>query len=153
MSFSDRFSFARLWAMIVKEFIQMARDRLTFAMILGIPLIQLTVYGYVINTDPRHIHRRFILAQIPHEAVHAPRIRPVGLNRHGMETQFRNQPLRDLGPDGIKFVRAVRGLADKNDPGISASFNHGVVVGGSACEWLGGISNSLDFVVHAVSIG
>jgi ABC-2 type transport system permease protein len=62
MSFSDRFSFARLWAMIVKEFIQMARDRLTFTMILGIPLFQLTVYGFVINTDPRHMPTAVILA-------------------------------------------------------------------------------------------
>jgi ABC-2 type transport system permease protein len=62
MSFSDRFSFARLWAMIVKEFIQMARDRLTFAMILGIPVMQLTVFGFVINTDPRHMPAAVLLA-------------------------------------------------------------------------------------------
>jgi len=62
MSFSDRFSFARLWAMIVKEFIQMARDRLTFAMILGIPVMQLMVFGFVINTDPRHMPAAVLLA-------------------------------------------------------------------------------------------
>jgi len=62
MSFSNRFSFARLWAMIVKEFIQMARDRLTFAMILGIPVMQLTVFGFVINTDPRHMPAAVLLA-------------------------------------------------------------------------------------------
>jgi ABC-2 type transport system permease protein len=62
MSFSDRFSLARLWAMIVKEFIQMARDRLTFAMILGIPVMQLTVFGFVINTDPRHMPAAVLLA-------------------------------------------------------------------------------------------
>lgn len=67
MSFSDRFSFARLWAMIVKEFIQMARDRLTFAMILGIPVMQLTVFGFVINTDPRHMPAAVLLADTgPH---------------------------------------------------------------------------------------
>ena len=42
----------RLWAMIVKEFIQMRRDRLTFAMIIGIPIMQLMLFGYAINTDP-----------------------------------------------------------------------------------------------------
>lgn len=62
MSISDRFSLARLWAMIVKEFIQMARDRLTFAMILGIPVMQLTVFGFVINTDPRHMPAAVLLA-------------------------------------------------------------------------------------------
>ncbi|MFM8984394.1 MAG: ABC transporter permease, partial [Spartobacteria bacterium] len=62
MSFSGRFSLARLWAMIVKEFIQMARDRLTFAMILGIPVMQLTVFGFVITTDPRHMPAAVLLA-------------------------------------------------------------------------------------------
>jgi len=47
------FSFARLIAVFYKEFIQMRRDRLTFAMMVGIPLIQLTLFGYAINTDPK----------------------------------------------------------------------------------------------------
>jgi ABC-2 type transport system permease protein len=50
-----QFSPRRLWAIIVKEFTQMRRDRLTFAMMLGIPLIQLTLFGYAINADPRHL--------------------------------------------------------------------------------------------------
>lgn len=45
----------RLWAMILKEFIQMRRDRLTFAMMVGIPLIQLILFGFAINSDPRHL--------------------------------------------------------------------------------------------------
>lgn len=48
--------------MVVKEFIQMARDRMTFAMILGIPLLQLLVFGYVVNTDPRHMPAAALLA-------------------------------------------------------------------------------------------
>jgi len=48
-------SLARLWGIVVKEFVQMRRDRLTFAMILGIPIIQLTLFGYAINADPRHL--------------------------------------------------------------------------------------------------
>lgn len=50
-----RLSWHRLAAMVVKEFIQMRRDRLTFAMMVGIPLIQLTLFGYAINSDPRHL--------------------------------------------------------------------------------------------------
>jgi len=50
-----RLSWHRLVAMVVKEFIQMRRDRLTFAMMVGIPLIQLTLFGYAINSDPRHL--------------------------------------------------------------------------------------------------
>ena len=53
---NDRwFSFSRLFAVIAKEFIQMRRDRLTFAMMVGIPLMQLTLFGYAINTDPKHL--------------------------------------------------------------------------------------------------
>lgn len=49
------FSWRRTLAMITKEFFQMRRDRLTFAMIIGIPLIQLTLFGYAINTNPHNL--------------------------------------------------------------------------------------------------
>ncbi|WP_041795284.1 ABC transporter permease [Pararhodospirillum photometricum] len=48
-------SFGRLWAVLLKEFIQMKRDRLTFAMMIGIPVMQLFLFGYAINTDPKHL--------------------------------------------------------------------------------------------------
>ncbi len=50
-----RFSFHRLWAIVLKEFIQMKRDRVTFAMMVGIPLMQLTLFGFAINSDPKHL--------------------------------------------------------------------------------------------------
>lgn len=50
-----RFSWSRFWSITVKEFIQMRRDRLTFAMMIGIPIIQLILFGYAINTDPKHL--------------------------------------------------------------------------------------------------
>ena len=49
------FSLARFLALAQKEFIQMRRDRLTFAMMVGIPLIQLVLFGYAINSDPKHL--------------------------------------------------------------------------------------------------
>lgn len=49
------FSRARFLAMLAKEFIQMRRDRVTFAMMVGIPIMQLLLFGYAINTDPRHL--------------------------------------------------------------------------------------------------
>jgi len=49
------FSVRRFVAMVRKEFVQMRRDRLTFAMMIGIPLIQLILFGYAINSDPRHL--------------------------------------------------------------------------------------------------
>jgi ABC-2 type transport system permease protein len=48
-----RFSLARMWAVFIKEFQQMLRDRLTFAMAVGIPVLQLILFGYAINTDPK----------------------------------------------------------------------------------------------------
>jgi ABC-2 type transport system permease protein len=57
-----KFSFQRLLGIVSKEFLQMRRDRLTFAMMLGIPLIQLTLFGYAINSDPRHLPAAVLLA-------------------------------------------------------------------------------------------
>ncbi len=44
---------ARLAAMIVKETLQLRRDRLTFAMMFGMPIMQLMLFGYAINNDPK----------------------------------------------------------------------------------------------------
>ena len=52
---SRAFSLARAVAVLRKEFTQMRRDRLTFAMMIGVPLIQLLLFGFAINTDPRHL--------------------------------------------------------------------------------------------------
>lgn len=54
-------SWARFWAVVVKEFIQMRRDRLTFAMMVGIPLIQLVLFGFAINMDPKHLPTALVL--------------------------------------------------------------------------------------------
>ncbi len=50
---SARFSLARVWAVLIKEFQQMMRDRLTFAMAIGVPIMQLVLFGYAINNDPK----------------------------------------------------------------------------------------------------
>jgi len=49
------FSFHRFLAIVVKEFIQMRRDRLTFGMMIGIPVMQLILFGYAINFDPKDL--------------------------------------------------------------------------------------------------
>jgi len=51
----DAFSLERVAAVLVKEFIQLTRDRITYAMILIVPLVQLLLFGYAINNDPRHL--------------------------------------------------------------------------------------------------
>jgi ABC-2 type transport system permease protein len=45
----------RMWAMVVKEFVQMQRDRMTFATMIFVPILQLTLFGYAINTDPKQL--------------------------------------------------------------------------------------------------
>lgn len=47
------FSWPRFVAVLLKEFVQMKRDRLTFGMIVGVPIIQLILFGFAINTDPK----------------------------------------------------------------------------------------------------
>jgi ABC-2 type transport system permease protein len=48
-------SASRIAAVMIKEFTQLRRDRITYAMILIMPLMQLLLFGYAINTDPRHL--------------------------------------------------------------------------------------------------
>jgi ABC-2 type transport system permease protein len=52
----------RISAVLLKEVIQMRRDRLTFAMIVGIPIIQLVLFGYAINSDPKLLPTAMVVA-------------------------------------------------------------------------------------------
>lgn len=52
---SKYFSWSRVNAMMIKEFIQMLRDRMTLAMMVAIPLLQLMLFGFAINTNPKHL--------------------------------------------------------------------------------------------------
>jgi ABC-2 type transport system permease protein len=49
------FSLTRWWSVVLKEFLQLRRDRVTFAMIVGVPIVQLSLFGFAINTDPKHL--------------------------------------------------------------------------------------------------
>jgi ABC-2 type transport system permease protein len=49
----SRFSLARIWAILLKELLQMRRDRLTVGMVVGLPLAQLFMFGYAINLNPK----------------------------------------------------------------------------------------------------
>src|SRR6516165_384789 len=50
-----RASLDRLYAVFIKELIQLRRDRLTFATMIMIPVIQLVLFGFAINSDPKHL--------------------------------------------------------------------------------------------------
>jgi ABC-2 type transport system permease protein len=57
-----RISAGRLMAVMVKEFIQMRRDRLTFAMMVGVPILQLILFGFAINSDPKALPTALLVA-------------------------------------------------------------------------------------------
>ncbi len=56
------FSWSRFIAVLLKEFVQMKRDRLTFGMIVGIPILQLILFGFAINTDPKGLPAALVSA-------------------------------------------------------------------------------------------
>ncbi len=55
--------FSRFWAMLVKEFLQLRRDRVTLATMITVPLMQLLLFGYAINTTPRHLPTAVMLQE------------------------------------------------------------------------------------------
>jgi ABC-2 type transport system permease protein len=55
------FSINRWWSVVQKEFLQLRRDRITFAMIVMIPIIQLGLFGFAINSDPKHLATALIV--------------------------------------------------------------------------------------------
>ncbi|MDB5839148.1 MAG: hypothetical protein JWQ23_1100 [Herminiimonas sp.] len=55
-------NWSRFLAILIKEFRQIRRDRLTFAMMVGVPVMQLILFGYAINTDPRQLPMAAVIA-------------------------------------------------------------------------------------------
>ncbi len=116
------FSLSRFLAVLIKEFVQMRRDRVTFAMMVGIPIMQLLLFGYAINSDPRHLPTlvemndsgpvtRALLAAMETSTYfdfqgrrHRPRgRRPGAPRRHGQ--------LRRRHPAGLRTRRGARARA------------------------------------------
>jgi ABC-2 type transport system permease protein len=89
------FSLSRLWAMVVKEFVQMRRDRLTFGMTIGFPLIQLVLFGFAINSDPKHLPTAVLLAD------------------HGPQGRTVLQAMQNS--EYFEFVRQVRTESEAHD--------------------------------------
>jgi ABC-2 type transport system permease protein len=57
------FSLGRFAAVFMKEFVQMRRDRITFGMMIGVPMMQLVLFGYAINSDPKHLPAALIMGE------------------------------------------------------------------------------------------
>ncbi|HEY6353919.1 MAG TPA: ABC transporter permease [Burkholderiaceae bacterium] len=58
-----RFSLTRWWGIVRKEFLQLKRDRITFGMVVGMPIIQLILFGYAINTDPKNLPTAVVISE------------------------------------------------------------------------------------------
>jgi ABC-2 type transport system permease protein len=95
MSRQYEFSVRRFWAIVVKEFVQMRRDRLTFGMMIGIPLIQLVLFGFAINADPKHLPAGVLLAD------------------HGPQGRTLLEAIRNSGY--FDFVRQIPTEAEANE--------------------------------------
>jgi len=98
-------SFHRLWAVVLKEFIQMKRDRVTFGMMIGIPLMQLMMFGFAINSDPRHLPTAVHLADtgpFARTLVQALRTSDYFQIVHEAESEAETQRLLQLGE--VQFV-------------------------------------------------
>ena len=57
-----KLSISRWWAIVTKELLQLRRDRITFGMVVGMPIIQLILFGYAINTDPKNLRTAVVIS-------------------------------------------------------------------------------------------
>jgi ABC-2 type transport system permease protein len=57
------FSIRRFFAVFMKEFVQMRRDRITFGMMIGVPMMQLVLFGYAINSDPKNLPAALVMGE------------------------------------------------------------------------------------------
>ncbi len=89
------FSPARFGAMVSKEFTQMRRDRVTFAMMIGIPLLQLILFGYAINSDPKQL--------------------PTAILDNDRSVFSRDMAAAMKNSDYFKFTKEIRSEAEADD--------------------------------------
>ncbi|MDA1029298.1 MAG: ABC transporter permease [Bacteroidetes bacterium] len=172
---STRASISRIWAVWLKELIQMRRDRLTFGMMLGIPIIQLILFGYAINSDPKHLPTAIIIEE------QTPIVRSIlqGLENSGyydivLQTFDPEEGNRLLVSGKVAFVitiptgfteRLVRGErpqifieADASDPSASSNAigRARLIIASSlkrelagSLDYLAPVPEPYDLVIHA----
>ncbi len=165
----------RFFAVVLKEFIQMRRDRLTFAMVVGIPIMQLVLFGFAINSDPRHLPTAVLVQDpglIARSLVQAMRTSDYFAFDQEVATEEEAQALIERGD--VQFVlhipvdftrELLRGerpqlllLADGSDPsatsnalGAARQILENVLarelVGSN--QWLRPEASSVELIVHA----
>ena len=132
------FSLDRFRAVAGKEFVQMRRDRLTFAMMLGIPLLQILLFGYAINSDPKHLPTAVLSGDnSPFSRAVVTAMQASGYFRVTLHASSREQVRRlldtgqvqfavtfpqDFGKDLVRGERPVLLVeADATDPGATSN--------------------------------
>lgn len=128
----------RIWAVFMKELVQMRRDRLTFGMMLGIPIIQLLLFGYAINSDPKDLPTAVLVEeQTPLVRTLLQALETSGYYRFVLQTDDPRESSDLLARGEVAFVvtfragfteRFVRGErpqilieADASDPSASSN--------------------------------
>ena len=102
------FSLFRFRAMVYKEFVQMRRDRVTFAMMLGIPILQLILFGFAINSDPKQLPAAVLLADHgPHGRTLLEAIRNSGYYRFVREVKTEAEGQELLARGDVLFVVSI----------------------------------------------
>lgn len=131
------FSLRRLIAIIIKELIQMRRDRVTFAMMLGIPLLQLVLFGYAINLDPKGLPAALVTSsQDQYTRAMVTAMENTGYYRFEHQVSSAQEAERLLKAGTVSFVvtipsdfahRVIRGdhpqillEADATDPSVAS---------------------------------
>ncbi len=102
------FSFGRFVALMMKEFIQMRRDRLTFAMMIGVPILQLVLFGFAINGDPKNLPTAILSADnsvFARSFVSA--LRNSGYFRIAREAVSEAEAARLLDTGAVQFVLTI----------------------------------------------
>jgi ABC-2 type transport system permease protein len=162
--------------MVLKEFVQMRRDRLTFAVMVGIPIIQLIVFGYAINSDPRHLPTAVVAADyspVSRSLIYALRSSGYFNITHTAGSEEEARRLLEMGqvqfvvniPPGF-YRRMVRGErppilveADATDPAATSNAVAAVSVATEralardlpgSLDYLRGTSPVVDVRVHAL---
>lgn len=101
-----RFSWTRFRAMFGKELIQMRRDRITFAMMLGIPLMQLLLFGYAINTDPQSLPTALLASPGVETRAMVTKMEQTGYFRF-TPAQSRGQAERMMATGEVAFIVTI----------------------------------------------
>ena len=114
------FSLLRLRALLAKEFIQMRRDRITFAMMLGVPVMQLILFGFAINNDPKHLPAALVATSSDHytRAI-VTALELTGYYRFTHVTQSAAEAERLISDSSVAFVVTIPSdfgtRVDRND--------------------------------------